>query len=78
MSDSEKQSEGRYRVLSKEDLHSKTKSLSIFDQDGNAVPVTQIFDRNSASQQRNVIVFIRHFYCGVSSPLLGQVHHTSH
>lgn len=38
--------------------------IPIYDAEGNARPFSSLYDPETATNQRQLIIFIRHFYCG--------------
>jgi hypothetical protein len=42
-------------------------AIPIFDEDGNSRPFSSIYDGPNAIGDQQLIIFVRHFFCGVSS-----------
>lgn len=56
--------EEQYKLVSSVELE-KAGKLPILDKDGRSRSFKSLWDRNEPTERRNIIVFIRHFFCGV-------------
>lgn len=48
----------------------KAGEIPIFDAQGNSRPFKSIYSGDDVIGERQLVLFVRHFYCGVSFPLL--------
>lgn len=46
----------------------KAGELPIYDAQGNSRPFKSIYSGDDVIGERQLVLFVRHFYCGVSSP----------
>ncbi len=44
--------------------------LPVYDAEGNAVPFGTLYDPETATHQRQLLIFVRHFYCGACQAYL--------
>ena len=59
--------------LSSEATLEEAGNVPIFDADGNSRPFKSLYAGNQAIGEQQLIIFVRHFFCGVSLPNI-QVH----
>jgi hypothetical protein len=52
--------------------------IPIFDSEGNARSFKSLYDGDMALGEQQLVIFVRHFYCGVCSPTYPLSHLSQH